>query len=133
MMSGAYSILEINVGILCICMPSFRRFLAGIVPCFASTTNSSNYKQYQDGTPNVKISTGKLSSRKKSTMGGSLFDTAIMKTVDTTVETRSHHDEDEVRLVQLQKNGKSIAESTGSTESQIVAAPCAYHENARRF
>lgn len=117
MMSGVYSVLEVNVGIICICMPAFRRFMAHLMPhCFGSTQNDSKYNRYDDGTPNAKISSGKRSGRKKSTLDGSLFNTTIMKTVDTRVEAVSKED-DEVRLVELQKNGKSAAGSTnGSTE-----------------
>lgn len=117
MMSGVYSVLEINVGIICICMPSFRRFLAQLVPkCFGSTQDDSKYRYYEDGTPNARLSSAKRSGRKKSTIGGSLFDATIVKTIDTKIEAVSRED-DEVRLMDLQKNGRSVAGSTtGSTE-----------------
>lgn len=124
-MSGVYSVLELNVGIICICMPTFRRFLAHFVPnCFASSQTDSNLKNYEDETPNARASTKKSgrSGRKRSTMDGSLFNTTIMKTIDTRV-TSLNKDDDEVQLVELQrngelqKNGKSVNGSEhGSTE-----------------
>lgn len=116
--SGVYSVLEANVGVICICMPSFRRFLATLIPkCFGTTQNDSNYNKYDD-TPNARQSTGKRSNPKfkKSTLGGSLFDTNITKTVDTRVESAGS--DDEVQLVDLQKNGRSVAPSMGSAEGQ---------------
>ena len=41
--AAMYSVLEQNVGIICICMPMFRRFLAALLPnCFASSQADSN-------------------------------------------------------------------------------------------
>ena len=132
MMAGVYSVLEMNVGIICICMPSFRRFLAILVPkCFGTTANDSNYKQYEDGTPNARISSKKRSERKRSTLDGSLFNTTIMKTIDTKVEAQIRED-DEVHLVELQKNGKNVAGSNHSGNSHewpqgLHGPPEAYH------
>jgi hypothetical protein len=111
-MSAVFSVLEVNVGIICICMPSFRRFLARIIPgCFGSTQEYPD----SDESPNAQISSGKKSgSKKKPTLGGSLFDTTIVKTVDTKVEAVKES-EDEVRLVELHRDGKNGAVST--TES----------------
>ncbi|KAF2710605.1 hypothetical protein K504DRAFT_533530 [Pleomassaria siparia CBS 279.74] len=116
--AGIFSVLETNVGVMCICMPSFRRFLATLSPkCFGSTENDSKYKAYDDNTPNARALSGKRSNRiKKSTLGGSLFETQITKTVDTRVE--SERSDDEVQLVELERNGKSTAPSTGSEEGQ---------------
>jgi len=112
-------VLETNVGIICICMPSFRRVLVALAPkCFGSTHEDSKYKNYDD-TPNARFSTGKRSNPKfkKSTLGGSLFDTHITKTMDTRVE--STHSDDEVQLVDLQKSGKAVAPSTGSADGSV--------------
>ena len=41
--AALYSVLEQNVGIICICMPMFRRFLAALMPrCFASSQADSH-------------------------------------------------------------------------------------------
>jgi hypothetical protein len=113
LMSGVYSILEINVGIICVSMPAFRRFLAILVPkCFGSTQNDSKPKFSDDIVPNARYPS-KPTRRKKSTMNSSLFNTTIMKTVDTNMESMAR-DDDEVRLVELQKNGaKTTAQSLG--------------------
>lgn len=125
-LSGIFSPLELNVGIICMCMPAFRRFVARYLPhCFGSTSGSSDakykYREYDDGTPNARISSGKRSGgrggRTTDTLGGSLFQTTIMKTVDTRVEeTRS--EDDEVRLMELKKNGQA---PTGNESMEEVS------------
>ena len=114
--AGVYSILETNVGVICICMPSFRRFLATLIPkLFGSTKGDSKYNKHENETPKTPHSSAKRSNKfKKSTLGGSLFDTQITKTVDTRVE--SADSDDEVQLVELQKNGQNVAPSYISTE-----------------
>lgn len=43
--AAVYSVVEQNVGIICICMPMFRRFLAAISPkCFGSSRDELDYK-----------------------------------------------------------------------------------------
>jgi hypothetical protein len=114
------------------CIPAFRRFLAHFIPsCFASSQGDSNYKHYEDGTPNAKVASSKKSARsgrKKSTLDGSLFNTTIMKTVDTRVASVDKYD-DEVQLVELRKNGKSVEGSlNGSTEGPESAhKPTAFY------
>ncbi|OAK98846.1 hypothetical protein IQ06DRAFT_337320 [Phaeosphaeriaceae sp. SRC1lsM3a] len=104
LMSGVYSILEINVGIICVSMPAFRRFLAILVPkCFGSTQNDSKPKYTDEDVPNARVASGS-SRQKKSTLSGSLFNTTIMKTVDIGMESRGR-DDDEVHLVELKKGG----------------------------
>jgi hypothetical protein len=104
MLSGIFSPLELNVGIIAMCMPAFRRFVARFLPsCFGSTFGSSNraYKYDDDNTPNARVSSGKQSGggkRKQDTLGGSLFETTITKTVDMKVE-------DEVGLVEVRRDG----------------------------
>jgi hypothetical protein len=103
MLSGIFSPLELNVGIIAMCMPAFRRFVARFLPnCFGSTFGSSG-----KDTPNAKWtpdtigSSGKGSRRRKQdTLGGSLFQSTITKTVDTRVEEQ-RSSEDQVRLVDL--------------------------------
>jgi hypothetical protein len=115
LMSGVYSILEINVGIICVSMPAFRRFLAVIVPkCFGSTQNDSKPKFSDDGVPNSRYPS-KPTRRKKSSMNSSLFNTTIVKTVDMNTESRPR-DDDEVNLVELQKSGaKTTTRSSGES------------------
>ncbi|KAL5401423.1 hypothetical protein PMIN06_004714 [Paraphaeosphaeria minitans] len=111
--AALYSVLEQNVGLICICMPMFRRFFGHLFPrCFfASSEDDSNFK-YDDGTPNARISSGKRSTprNKKSTLDGSLFDTQITKTVDTKVDSTQL--DDEVGLVELQNDGKHLTASS---------------------
>jgi hypothetical protein len=105
MLSGIFSPLELNVGIICMCMPAFRRFIARFAPtCFGSTFASSNRKYYDDDdTPG---SDRRDHVRKKTdTLGGSLFQSTIVKTVDTLVEEEG---EDQVRLVELNGRGEEV-------------------------
>jgi hypothetical protein len=115
LMSGVYSILEINVGIICVSMPAFRRILAILVPkCFGSTQNDSKPKFSDDAMPNARYPS-KPTRRRKSNMNSSLFNTTITKTVDMNMESNAM-DDDEVRLVELQKNGmKTTTQSLGES------------------
>jgi len=119
LMSGVYSILEINVGIICVSMPAFRRFLAQLIPkCFGSTQNDS---RPEDAVPNARYpSSSKPSRRKKSSMNASLFNTTIMKTVDLSQETEGK-EEDEVGLVELGKDGKGAKIVTRSVEGSAMS------------
>lgn len=128
-LSGIFSPLELNVGIICMCMPAFRRFVARFLPsCFGSTFGSSNpknkYREYEDGTPNARLSSGKRSGRraKTDTLGGSLFQTTIMKTVDTRVE-ETVSEEDEVRLMELKKNGQRLEAAESAEEISVNQKP----------
>lgn len=102
-----WTMLELNVGVFCVCMPSARKFLARRFPtCFGSVKSSNPY----DYSPNARVSSGRSGGKVPiSTLGG------IMKSVDTTVQ-RSGED-DEVELVQLEQKGENPApSSTGSHE-----------------
>jgi hypothetical protein len=122
MLSGIFSPLELNVGIIAMCMPAFRRFVARFLPtCFGSTfASSGKYTPNAKWTPNTIGSSGKGSKgrrAKQDTLGSSLFQTDIMKTVDTRVEEQT---EDQVRLVELGREGggTSGALSHGEDRSQ---------------
>lgn len=120
LMSGVYSILEINVGIICVSMPAFPKFLVVLVPkCFGSTLNDSKPKFSDDDVPNARFP-AKPTRRKKRPVSSSLFNTTIMKTVDMNTQSRSR-DDDELSLVELQKSGlktttRSLGENTADFE-----------------
>jgi hypothetical protein len=103
MLSGIFSPLELNVGIICMCMPAFRRFVARFAPtCFGSTFASSNRKYYEDNTtPSEQQGRAGHGRRKTDTFGGSLFQSTIVKTVDTTGEEEESGDQ--IRLVELNR------------------------------
>lgn len=101
-------------------MPAFRRFLAHIMPrCFGTTDDDSGSIRAAARTPSqLEGSAGKKSSKKKSTLpdslfntNGSLFQSSITKTVDTRVESVKP-DDDELQLVEFNRSGNSVAEST---------------------
>jgi hypothetical protein len=107
LMSGVYSILEINVGIICVSMPAFRRFLAQLAPkCFGTTEDNSDRTPGDDDTPN------RLSKKKtrpnKSMLDASLFNTTIMRTVDGDSEGIGKAD-DEIHLVELHRSGSKTS------------------------
>jgi hypothetical protein len=103
LMSGVYSILEINVGIICVSMPAFRRFLAQLVPkCFGTTQNNSDPNQ-DDDTPNRPSK--KRSKPSRSMLDASLFNTTMMRTVDVNLEESIGKADDEVHLVELHRSG----------------------------
>ncbi|KAF2728073.1 hypothetical protein EJ04DRAFT_569846 [Polyplosphaeria fusca] len=106
--SGYWSMLEVNVGIFCVCMPAFRRTLARILPrMFGSTKASSDqtppYKEFGDSPDNSDGS--KPRKRAARSWGRSLLNSGIEKTVDTKVETSrvdgESPDEDEIHLVEM--------------------------------
>lgn len=120
------SAVELNVGIICICMPSFRRFMQRFLPAFCGgTTHSDSYKNYDDDqTPPNRLESGPKGARaarkKKSSLDSDLLNT-ITKTVDTRVGvvTVKEEEEDEIRLVELQNKKKNDATgSVGSAEGQ---------------
>ncbi|KAE9982122.1 hypothetical protein EG328_011227 [Venturia inaequalis] len=128
LMSGVYSVLEINVGIICVSMPAFPRIVAVILPqCVVSTQSDSKPKFSDDDMPN-SLYPSKPFRRKKSTMNSSLFDTTIMKTVDMDAESRPR--DDEVNLVEIQKReAKTTARSLGAstTDSEEPHEPRSFY------
>jgi hypothetical protein len=99
MLSGIFSPLELNVGIIAMCMPAFRRFVARFAPtCFGSKFNSSNRKYYEGdtiGSSGKRVSGNK---GKNDTLGGSLFQSTVVRTVDG---RGGEEGGDQVRLVEL--------------------------------
>ncbi|KAF2472741.1 uncharacterized protein BDR25DRAFT_154355, partial [Lindgomyces ingoldianus] len=51
--SGYWSMLEVNVGIFCACMPAFRRFVARLLPEWfgSAKTRDSRYKNFEETPP----------------------------------------------------------------------------------
>lgn len=123
MLSGIFSPLELNVGIICMCMPAFRRFVARFAPtCFGSTFASSNRKYYEDNaTPSERQGRASHGRRKTDTLGGSLFQSTIVKTVDTTVE--EERSGDQVRLVEL---SREEGEEGERKETHVAKLPNAW-------
>jgi len=109
LLSAVWSVLEINVGIICICMPSFPRFISHFAPKYVSGNENSASLYHRNGTSTAHITSGRRSTKKRSAINVSLFEMGIMKTVDMTVE-------DEITLVVLQRNGKSEGSSTESAD-----------------
>jgi hypothetical protein len=110
--SGTWSVVELNVGIFCVCMPSFRRFFAHAMPgCFGSTEADSESVRNAARTPSQLGESGpKKIGKKKSTLPDSLFATTMNKTGDVRVES-TKPDDDELQLMVLHKSHNSVAES----------------------
>ena len=111
--SVVWSNVELNVGVICVCMPTFRRFFALILPrlCGSAENNLSIHGDRQE--PKDPSSSGKKISKKKNTLPDSLFASTIMKTVDTRVSSMKP-EEDELQLVELAANN-AATESNSST------------------
>ena len=95
-----WTMLELNVGVFCVCMPSARKFVARRFPALFSTVEPSN--KY---TPNSHSGSSKRSAGKRplSSLGG------ITKSVDTRVERFG--EDDQVELVSFDQDGRNKASS----------------------
>jgi hypothetical protein len=110
--SGVWSNVELNVGVICVCMPTFRRFFALILPRLCGSAEG-NLSIHGDGQgPKDPSSSGKKISKKKNTLPDSLFVSTIMQTVDTRVSSMNPED-DELQLFDLVTDN-AAAESNGS-------------------
>ncbi|KAF2127338.1 hypothetical protein P153DRAFT_398683 [Dothidotthia symphoricarpi CBS 119687] len=104
------STVELNVGVICICLPSFRRFFQRFIPklCGGTSTPDSNYRHYDDDhTPR----------KRRIHRDSDLFNT-VTKAGDTRVVTVQEDDDDEIELMELGKGTGRTASIEGSTESQ---------------
>jgi hypothetical protein len=98
--SGTWSNVELNVGVIWICMPAFRRFLAYTLPsCFVSKRDRISLHD-KASKAQRQSSNGNKGNKKKGTLPDSLFQTTIMKTVDTRVFSIKPED-DELQLVEM--------------------------------
>ncbi|KAF2864811.1 hypothetical protein BDV95DRAFT_613177 [Massariosphaeria phaeospora] len=96
--AGFWSLVEVNIGVFCVCMPAIRRILASALPRLFASTNASR------GRPTYVPSTNQHRRKKTPTFGGSLLnDTAITKTVTTHVQRDGdwREDDDQINLVQV--------------------------------
>jgi hypothetical protein len=101
--SGTWSNVELNVGVICICMPTLRRFLAHALPrCFGSTEDAATLPA-EVNVRTIQSSAKNKGSKKKSTLPDSLFRTTIVKTVDSQVSS-AKPEEDEIQLMGLEMN-----------------------------
>ena len=112
--SAVRSSIKVTVGVFCICMPSFRRFLShAMSKCFGATTNGSTT---MDGETPTRLSSGRRHTKRKSAMPAYMYGTAIVKTVDTHVTfVGVEPQEDEMQLMEINQD-KSTAKSIESVE-----------------
>ncbi|QDS69216.1 hypothetical protein FKW77_000750 [Venturia effusa] len=124
LMSGVYSILEINVGIICLSLPAFYRFLVVLVPkCFGSIENESKPGSSGHVVPHSR-QPSKPTVTRQSRMTSSLFNTTISKP-GTEPQSRPW-DDDQLSLVDLPKSEAatttpSFGESTAGSECPCEA------------
>lgn len=113
------SAVELNVGIICISMPSFRRFFKKFAPKLCASTSEPNSNPYDEEhtPPNRLGSRPKGSRKKKPQLDSDLFHT-ITKTIDTRIETVREDQDDEIGLVELKKGADDGASTKGSTRSR---------------
>jgi hypothetical protein len=70
--------------------------------CFGTTTNDSN------GEAPTRLSSGRRHTKRKSAMPAHMYDTTIVKTVDTHVSSiGAKPQDDEVQLMDVDKNGST--------------------------
>lgn len=128
--SALWSAIEVNVGVFCICMPAFRRFLSYAMPkCFGTTTNGSTPL---NGEAPTRLSSGRNNKKRKSMMPAHMYDTAIIKTVDTHVSSLGAQPlEDEVQLMEISKD-RSTAKSSEDIEHVLSeSGSCEKSEHRR--
>ncbi|KAJ8107711.1 hypothetical protein OPT61_g8678 [Boeremia exigua] len=106
--SAVWSNVELNEGVICICMPAFRRFLAHTLPRWFGSTEDSLSLHDEARPKSDPSSSGKKGSRRRSTLPGSLFGTTVM-TTNTQISTLKPQ-EDEQQLADMNSN-KDTAES----------------------
>ncbi|KAI9708219.1 MAG: hypothetical protein M1820_004173 [Bogoriella megaspora] len=102
-----WTMLELNVGVFCVCMPAARKFLVRRFPTlFGSSVRS--YGKYED-TPDVKAPNSDNSGSSKRSGGKTSISKlgGITKSVDTRVSTLA--EDDEIELVQTGENGSNAA------------------------
>ncbi|KAB5581016.1 hypothetical protein GE09DRAFT_1020739 [Coniochaeta sp. 2T2.1] len=119
-----WSTVEINVGIMCTCMPTIRLLLTRLFPILSGGTNSGKSKYHNSG--NGDAPSGKLNSSRKRTLGnlsGSMSDHANELPSSLAAKPPAkppgilrqktyavHYDDDEASLVQmrdLDRHGRS--------------------------
>lgn len=104
--SAVWSSIEVDVGVFCICMPAFRRFLSYAMPkCFGTTTQGSTP---MNGEAPMRLSNGRRHTKRKSAIPTHLYNTTMVKTVDTRVSwVGATAQEDEMQLMEISKNGST--------------------------
>lgn len=122
--SGVWSNVELKVGVICVCMPTFRRFFALILPRLCGSAEDDLSMHGDEQGPKNPSSSGKNISKKKNTLPDSLFASTIMRTVDTRVSSTRPED-DELQLVDLAANN-AATESNGSICNTLNAAERSY-------
>jgi hypothetical protein len=102
------------MGVFSICMPAFHRFVSHAMPlCFGTTINGSTPMH---GEAPTRLSSGRRHAKRKSLMPAHMYDTAIVKTVDTHVSSiDAEPREDEMQLMEINQD-KSTAKSIESVE-----------------
>jgi hypothetical protein len=111
--SATWSVVELNVGVFCVCMPAFRRFLAHAMPTrfgFGFSDDDAACTPSELGDLDAKNV-----NKRKGTLPRSLFETNAIKTVDTRMETE-RPDEDQWQLVAVGQRGPNTNSIAGSTE-----------------
>jgi len=125
LLSATWSTIELNVGMICICMPAIRRFLTFALPkCFGSTDKPSLGHE-RDAIPYYST-TSKRRSKHKSILPRSLFNTtgslynmvvssAGQNRVETKTQTTNPQD-DELQLVNL---NSSVSDTGSKPQSDV--------------
>ncbi|KAH6684559.1 hypothetical protein B0J14DRAFT_465132, partial [Halenospora varia] len=117
--TALWSSVEINVGIICVCMPSLRVLLVRLFPKMLGSTQHASNKNYLNNSHSHmggNISVNKSHGKSKS--NGGLNGSGIMKSETYTVQygTKGDRDSDEVELRNLR-----FADAGGMKSSSHVS------------
>lgn len=94
-----WSIIEINVGIICACMPTFRTLLAGVLPMVFGSTVGSSHQRHTNSPMQSPFTDGKpkfsLQLRESISTRGRGSSVSRVKTQDDEVELVQFEDSDQ--------------------------------------
>jgi hypothetical protein len=120
---NVWSTVEINVGIICACMPAIRVFLVHLFPKVLGSTGNTNqqyHAKYGSHKASVQAKPSESSkSRGESSLGERNNRNKIAITYTQTFEVQ-HGDNDEARLVEMDDFGaKGKAKSSSSSQVSV--------------
>lgn len=97
--AGMWSVIELNVGIICVCMPNLRIFLVRLVPGLASTQDHGG----QFSSARVQSNSHKLGGKSKSSRNGDGIGISLSRNYTVEFSTRSTQDQSSfVQLVEIE-------------------------------
>ncbi|KAF2132986.1 hypothetical protein P153DRAFT_309877 [Dothidotthia symphoricarpi CBS 119687] len=107
------SIIEVNAGIICVCLPSLRIIFVRMFPNILASTHSVSQRTYSEFDTRARASVaGQLQTQSTMAQDSS----AIMKTQTFDIQ---HDDADKAQLVQMYDLGAPSSKSLGTRSSSV--------------